>query len=193
MGACSFINKAEASSVYEAFDRLVEGAVRKYGDNRYNGTISTCNLGRTIKTFEKYSKTNEDKAYKLIEKDNYGEKRCAKAIDLGIIYYEITTIKKLAVKKDKPKWTMTYVVHYGNRTKLYKTKTESDTEAIKLLKKGEKDVYVSKEYVNVVKGSEIVSEFKIEKKQLKSKPKTLKPNQTCKEIHKYIFYGFAAE
>lgn len=193
MGACSFINRAEASSVYEAFDRLVEEAVRKYGDNPYNGTISTCSLGRTIKTFEKYSKTNEDKAYKLIEKDNYGEKRCAKAIDLGAVYYEVTTIKKLPSKKEKPKWIMAYVVHYGEKAKSFKTKTLADAEAIKLLKNGEKDVYVSKEYVNTVKSSEIVSEFKIEKKQSKYKPKTLKPNQACKEIHKYIFYGFAAE
>ena len=62
-----------------------------------------------------------------------------------------------------------------------------------MLKNGESDVYVSKEYVNTVKGSEVVSEFKIEKKKSKTKPKTLKPNQTYNEIHKYMFYGFAAE
>lgn len=193
MGACSFIEVAYAGSAREAFDSLVKDAIREYGNRSYNGTISTCSLGRTVKTFEKYSKTNEDKAYKLIEKDNYGEKWYAKAIDLGTVYYEVITIKKLASKKEKPKWTMMYVVHYGERTKLFKTKTESDAEAIRLLKNGEKDVYVSKEYTNLVKGSEIVSEFKIEKKQSKTKPKSLKSNQTCKEIHKYMFYGFAAE
>lgn len=143
--------------------------------------------------FDKYSKSNEDKAYKTIKEDHYGEKWVAKAIDLGIVHYEVTTFKKLTSKKEKPKWTMSYVVHYGTRTKLFRTKTESDAEAMKLLKNGESDVYVSKEYVNTVKGSEVVSEFKIEKKQLKTKPKTLKQNQTYNEIHKYMFYGFAAE
>lgn len=193
MGACSFIKTAYAGSAREAFDSLVKDAIREYGDNSYNGTISTCSYGGTVMRFDKYSKSNEDKAYKLIEEDGYGEKWDAKAIDLGIVHYEVTTIKKVSVKKEKPKWTMMYVVHYGGRTKLFKTKTESDAEAMKLLKNGESDVYVSKEYVNTVKGSEVVSEFKIEKKKSKTKPKSLKPNQTYNEIHKYMFYGFAAE
>ena len=101
--------------------------------------------------------------------------------------------KKPAAKKEKPKWVMAYVVHYGKKAKSFKTKTEADTEAMKLLKNGEEDVYVSKEYVNTIKDSEIVSEFKVEKTQKNTKPKTLKSNQSCKEIHKYMFYGFAAE
>lgn len=193
MGACSFIETAFAGSVREAFDNLVKEAIRENGNGPYNGTISTCSLERTVKKFDKYSKSNEDKAYKLIEEDGYGDKWYAKAIDLGIVHYEIMTIKKLAAKKEKPKWVMAYVVHYGRKAKSFKTKTEADAEAMKLLKNGEKDVYVSKEYVNTIKDSEIVSEFKVEKTQKNTKPKTLKSNQSCKEVHKYMFYGFAAE
>ena len=56
MGACSFVNRANARSMNDAYNKLVENAIEEYGHDSYNGTISTTHGYRDI--------TNEWKASK---------------------------------------------------------------------------------------------------------------------------------
>lgn len=41
MGACSFKNYGRGRSAQDVFRKLQENAEREYGDDSYNGTIST--------------------------------------------------------------------------------------------------------------------------------------------------------
>ena len=86
MGAQSFIHTKEATSPSEAFDELVDYATYKYGHDAYNGTISTCSLGRRrtpLNLKPKYCKENESIAYKFVQDNDNGEKWVADYIDLG--------------------------------------------------------------------------------------------------------------
>jgi len=85
MGACNFSNMATAKNAGEAFDNLVEDAVYEYGHSGYNGTISTCCLGRCTLSFKKFDKANIDSAYKHIEDMDWGNKWTADYVDLGTV------------------------------------------------------------------------------------------------------------
>lgn len=75
MGAVNFIEDILAVSAREGFDILAEDARYVRGNDRYNGTISTCELGSCKLKFPKYLESNNKKAYSFIEKDNYGTKK----------------------------------------------------------------------------------------------------------------------
>lgn len=86
MGAESFILKKKAKSVIDAFQELVEYYEYEYGHNAYNGTISTCDLGRNhtpLNLKPNYCKENEEKAYQFIDDHDNGDKWVADYIDLG--------------------------------------------------------------------------------------------------------------
>ena len=79
MGATFFENAIFAENPQKAYDLLTEDAIDQYGRDSYNGTISTCNgFCRSQLSFEKYSKTNENKAEKYINKhmDDMGKRDC---------------------------------------------------------------------------------------------------------------------
>ena len=83
MGAINFSNEAKAKTAGEAYDYLVEEALYEHGHNPYNGTISTCDIGRCTLSFAKYNEKNRDKAYEHIEKNDWGSKWVADYVDLG--------------------------------------------------------------------------------------------------------------
>lgn len=84
MGAISFIVKGEGFEARKVFDRLVKDAKKEYGNNSYNGTISTCDLERITIFSSKYSKEIEEKAISQIKEWDYGEKWQARCLDLGL-------------------------------------------------------------------------------------------------------------
>lgn len=83
MGAEWFCNRASGKNAREAFDKLCEIAIHNYGNDPYNGTISTCSMGKCTLTFDKYESENVNKAIEHIKETDYGNKWYANYVDLG--------------------------------------------------------------------------------------------------------------
>ena len=202
MGAQAFIHEVTAKSAKEAFDLLIEQANREYGIESYNGSINTCNMGSCKKKFDKYSKSNEDKAYKLINELQNGAKWTADYIDLGIEKYESVTWKRVHKDGASKNYRMKYRVFkynfktmdYDIETEFYfDTKPEADKKAMVLSVKDDVKHAVKKIYVPLDNKNLIVAETECERKTYKTEPK-LKPIPERKvyKYHKYIFFGWAS-
>ena len=74
MGAKNFDHLILAYNAGEAFNRLVEDAEYESGHDDYNGTISTCSIGKCTLKFDKYSATNQKKAEQHVEKNDWRRK-----------------------------------------------------------------------------------------------------------------------
>ena len=83
MGGIGFTARAKAKNPGKAYDELVEEAIYYHGHDPYNGTISTCDLGRCTLSFPTFKEENLEKAYAHIEERDYGEKWTAAYVDLG--------------------------------------------------------------------------------------------------------------
>jgi phosphoribosylformylglycinamidine (FGAM) synthase PurS component len=198
MGACEFTESADAGNVREAFEGLCEDARYEAGHDSYNGTISTCSLGRCKMKFDTYTKANEEKARKIIEKDGYGQKWVADYIDLGVVCYDVVTVKKKNTQYNA-KYKQQFVVCDEAslnpvRNYHYDTKPMADEKAMELTLQasGSADFIVRKMMVKLL-GNDVVSRFMVEKKSYGGKPK-LNPmkNRKIIEIHRYLFYGLAS-
>lgn len=95
MGACSFMTTGYGKDYKDAYNNLVKDYKRMYGENPYNGTISTtygcsltyCDLGKG----DNWTKTKEGKAYQIANKQlTTMEKGQCRAIDLGKVSNRIT-------------------------------------------------------------------------------------------------------
>ena len=142
MGAISFEQEVTARSAKEAFDILIEKADYRDGRDMYNGSINTCSMGVCKKKFDKYLKSNEDKARDFIAKNNCGEKWIANYIDLGVIKYESVTYKRIHRDGASKNYRMKYqVFEYDDMSRdydipmedlYYDTKQEADKKALQL-------------------------------------------------------------
>lgn len=198
MGSVAFCKLVEGRDIEEIFDKLVDDAIRIHGDDSYNGTISTCSLvNRAMKTYSKYNEENEETAYKWIEEvEQFGEKWEARYVDLGIIGYDVISVKKKTLRPNV-EYKMQYCVYQikGLEEKVLlthkDTKKAADDEAIKYALLGKK-VCVEKNYVKT-KGSAITTEFEITTKRYKNKPKMKESeNKKIVPIKKFYIYGWAA-
>jgi len=197
MGARSFIQTIKASSPGEAFQRLVSEATFEHGHSSYNGTVSTCSIGRCTLNFEKYLKANEKKAYAHIKANGNGSKYVADFVDLGVCEYVVRTTKKVVKKGVAPKYQMRYMVRplsfEATRGTSFESLTKANAFARSQALKTGCEHEISKEYVLVSKSNGIAS-FTIEERCQTSKPKCKKnDNKAVIPVHKYWFYGFAAE
>ena len=198
MGATNFVEEAMGFSAEECFGMLCGEAIYENGNDSYNGTISTCSLGSKRLSFSKYSKANEKKAYDYINKEENGQKWSADYIDLGVVEYEVITYKKKHTG-NTPEYKMKYTVKIGyfddiTSVRSFDTKKEADDYAIMYAVKNGINTRIRtvKEYV-LINGEDTTTMIEVESKTYKSKPK-LKPmpNRTIREVHKYLFYGWAA-
>lgn len=199
MGAQPFTHLIEGSNPSECFERLVNDAIYEYGNDSYNGTISTCTLGRMTVLADKYSDTVLKRARKKVNDDENGDKRVATVLDLGVVGYDIVTAKKVPVKaKEKAEYRTKFVVlkeAYDSSKVIAtkETKTEADEYAIsQALKEPNFDYRVAKRPVKINKGSEYLTDIEISVKRVKTKPKKAPKNAVVSEAHKYLFYGWAA-
>lgn len=202
MGACEFIHSVVGYSASEEFDKLVAAAEYDDGHEGYNGTISTCTLGRITKFSDICTPAVEKKAYKHIRERGCGEKWVANVLDLGVVGYEQISVKKCAPSGHKPaKYQQRFVVYkwhnIANCEKYvedFATKPEADAYAAKMTLKDPNTEYtVRKRPIIVNGGNDAVTIFTIEKRELKTRPKTVKAGAVLKEKHKYVFYGLASE
>ena len=203
MGATNFVETVLAKTAREGFESLSENARYEYGNDGYNGTISTCSMAnRPFYIFkDSYKKSNDEKAMEMIENDDYGEKWLAKHIDLGVVEYKIIKPKKINTEKEKPKYTLAYTVkpidYLCNQGRGYynipsfKTKTEAVNKAMELASKDNAEYFVSKEYV-LNEGNSEVARIELEEKSYKTKPKNIPKGCRLIEIHKYMFFGWAS-
>ena len=91
----TFITIGYGKDLKSAYENTVKDAIKMYGENHYNGTISTtygCSLCRGyVDSYSPWTKTKENKALKAIYPmfDNMVNGEC-KAIDLGKVSNRIT-------------------------------------------------------------------------------------------------------
>ena len=202
MGAEAFMHKIESYDVRTAFDALVQDAITEYGDRSYNGTISTCSLGRCRVLSDVYSKQIEKQAMKIVEQEDYGRKWTASVLDLGVVGYDvITATKQTPDIKKKAEYKTKYAVLYYPPTyplqekmiASFDSKKDADQEALKFaLLHRDNTYFVAKRPVNINGGDDIVSRIKVDVVRKKTKPSTQGVNKTVKPVHVYIFYGLAS-
>lgn len=96
MGACSFMKESYGKDYKDAYNNAVESAIRYYGENPYNGTISTtCGCRKLYCEIDgsnsNWTKTREKKAYEIAYKklDDLEKYECM-VIDLGRVSNRIT-------------------------------------------------------------------------------------------------------
>lgn len=197
MGASPFVCEMEATSAQEAFDYLVDEAIKEYGVDCYNGTISTCSLSRIRQIAPEYSDDVKSKALEIIDGEDNGHKWEAECLDLGRICYQIVKIKKTAVATiSRGRGYM--VIKYdsnGNSNPCRPFSKKTDAEAFageQVLEVG--GIYeVAKIVPNEDICQNIVSRFSTTITESDKKPKTIPKNAVLKEIHEYMFFGWAAE
>lgn len=196
MGAVSFMHTIEATSAEKAKQMLVEQAVYDYGHDGYNGTISTCSgMCRCIKSFEKYSQKNEKEMLKYArERLGVLGKRDVECIDSGVVGYNKTIIKKKTLTPSA-KYEQKYAVVDSFTRKMISpkayrhTKTEAYNLAVTYLLEG-KDVQIRKMPV-LVSGDNLCTTFEVVTERTKKMSNATK--HIIQPVHKYIFYGWAAE
>lgn len=200
MGAISFCKTITAYSAEEAFRQLFDEAIYDNGHDSYNGTISTCDMGRVRVISDKYTESVRKKALKIVEENHNGTKRVADCIDMGIVEYHTISAKKTSEKsKIKAEYRQKYVViledDFGKDivVSYYDTKTEADKEAIRLALKNNWEYQVKKMPVKINRGSDVVTNVRLVKKVTHTKPKKAAEGSVVKPLRKYMFYGFAAE
>lgn len=194
MGAIFFCHTICATSEKEGLDHLVQEAIETYGRDDYNGTISTCNGCRCVKRYDKYSDKNKTEATEImLNMKKTLSTRDVRCIDLGCVQYVVRTIKKENLNYTAEFKQKFVVRDYSGRSHgTYDRKSEADESAIKLALEG-KDVYVEKTQVQL-SGNSKVATFNCINKLYKTKPKLKSlPNRKIYEIHKYLFFGWAAE
>ena len=199
MGAMSFYVTECGKDEYEAFSKLVKEAQREYGEDMYNGTISTTKLvGDPVVIAKEFSDESEDAGCKYAKKNNYGEKWESRCLDLGVTEYVVTTVKKTVIRKRAPLVFRTrYILEeirdgvIASVGKPFKTKQEAEDAAIKRAIESGTLVVASRTKVPT-KGRDVVSFVESDVRHYKELPKDLPEGASVAEIHMYGFYGWAA-
>lgn len=198
MGAISFIEEGEGLSAEEAFNALYNGAIHEYGNDPYSGTIATTELRKCVKRFAVYKPENEIVAQKIIDDLGNGDKWESDYIDLGVCSYITRRICK-TTSQNTGVYAKKYVVFDDaagkpvKKGKHYDNKSDANAFAMQLsLKSG--NCYTVKKIPVLISGSNMVSKFKVNEKKTTEKPKC-RTSSACKvfEIHKYLFFGWAAD
>ena len=197
MGSVSFCKTVIAENASDAFEELVDEAREDYGRNRYNGTISTCSMGRLRRSFDVYNKKNAKEAYDYISANNNGAKGVADYIDMGVKHYVICETKTTPHKADA-KFCTKYVL-YGDDGPLRPSNkyTFDDYSAAK--KAANEEAVVRRQDISVEKipvkqsGTTTKCRVTVTERIVEKKPKSSKKGQRIVPMHVFCFYGWAAE
>lgn len=212
MGATTFVQDERGTNVNEVFEMLVNDAKSMYGEDPYNGTISTTSLGREIHLpNEVLSAKDKDKAINefLSKNSDFGftNKWETRYANLGVVHYEAFTPKweQDEIKPERKKGVRTEskfsVVPRSDRktrpfTKAYQANNKFETlaEAKNFAKKRSletgKEMTITKHRSNgemfQLGHMKLVSDGKTYKKSKKLKTKTFKP------VYDFLFFVYAA-
>ena len=199
MGMMSFYVTECGKDEREAFNKLVAEATREYGEDEYNGSISTTELvGDPVVIAKEFSDESEDAGCKYAKKNNYGEKWESRCLDLGVTEYIVTTVKKTLVPERE---TFIFETRYileeirdgvvASVGKPFETKQEAEDAAVQRAIESGTRVVVCKATVPT-KGRDVVSYADPDVQHYKKLPKDLPEGASVAEVHIYGFYGWAA-
>jgi len=181
MGACQFENRGRGKSAQQAFSRLQDAAEREYGDDPYNGTISTVPGFRDITNEWKNSKRDLDSfiSKKLDDANKYDCFCICTNPPVENKNKTKTQVENIVTPGTK-KWVLKYVVYtYDNQMGSYNTKGDAVKAARAHTEKTQKSTSISIEK-KLEKGNSQVAKI-IYKKSDKERD------------GQYVFFGYAAE
>jgi hypothetical protein len=181
MGACQFENSGRGKSAKDVFTKLQDRAEREYGDDPYNGTISTvpgfCDLTNEWKTSKKdLSRFIRER----LDDANKYDCFCICTHEPVVNNNKIKTQVEHIVTPGTKKWVLKYVVYdFDNQLGSYNTKGD----AVKAAR-----AYTEKTF----KRTSISMEKKLEKGSSEVAKITYKPSSEEKD-GQWLFFGYAAE
>ena len=183
MGACQFKNSGRGKSAKDVFTKLQDAAQREYGDDIYNGTISTVPGFRDLTSEWKTSK--KDLGRFIRERLDNARKYDCFAICTHqpvVNNNKIKTQVEHIVTPGTKKWVLKYVVYdYNNDRRLgsYDTKGEA--------------VKVARAHTEKTPNRTTISmEKKLEKGSSEVAKITYKKSSEEKD-GEWVFFGYAAE
>jgi hypothetical protein len=182
MGACSFTTSSYGKSMSEAYNNAVEDATHEYGNDAYNGTISTTRGCRDVTAEYKRSGKSINQ-YINDNIDNFNKWGACGGIcveepitNKGKIKSQVEHI----VEKGTKKWVLKYVVYeYDNQIGSFNTKGDAVKKAREHTEKTQRRTTIS-------------MEKKLDKGNSQVASVTYK-QATNEKKGKYIFFGWAAE
>jgi hypothetical protein len=181
MGACSFENYGRGKSARDVFTKLQNAAEREYGDDCYNGTISTV-PGFNDLTNEWKSSKKELNRFINDKLENANKYDCFCICTNPPVENKNKTKSQVEhiVTPGTKKWVLKYVVYSsGGKLSSYNTKGEAVKAARLHTEKhlGTTAIHMEK---SLEKGNSQVAKI------------TYKQSTTEKDGH-YVFFGYAAE
>ena len=195
MGSCLVSTIEYGISADEAYDKIYEHDLRQYGDDAYNGSFTTCTLRKVLKLANKYTASNQEKAYKLFQKQENVGKWEALGIDMGIHHYEII---KPRFTKVSGKTFVRYCVHAlddnGKSSlnfKTFDTMDKAKEYALFQTAKLNRGHAIQKKYITEYGQTELAT-VTLDIKTTNRRPKTIPKGCTLREIHAYYFFGWAS-
>ena len=182
MGACQFQNSGRGKSAQDVFTRLQDAALREYGDDSYNGTISTVPGFRDLTNEWKASKKDLNRFIE-IKLDDANKYDCFAICTHQPVTNnnKIKTQVEHIIEKGTKKWVLKYVVynHHGNPLNSFDTKGEAVDFARKRTEKTHECTTVDVEKV-------------LEKANPRVAKITYKRSSEEKD-GQWVFFGYAAE
>jgi hypothetical protein len=181
MGACSFENYGRGKSAQDVFSRLQERAEREYGDDIYNGTISTVPGFRDITSEWKNSKKDLNRFISERLDD-------ARKYDCFCICTNPPVENKNKTKSQvehivtpgTKKWVLKYVVYtHDNQLGSYNTKGDAVKAARAHTEKTQQSTTITMEK-KLEKGNSTVARITYKK-------------STTEKDGQWVFFGYAAE
>lgn len=184
MGACTFQERARGKSIHEAYREAVREAREEYGNDAYNGTISTTN--GVIDVTSEFKRSGLSLGEFINKNIDRAEKRghC-----LGICVKEakensnkIKSKVEHNVEKGTKKWVLKYVVYDPREDRQIaseKTKGDAVKKARKYTEETQRRTFIAMEKV-LEKGNSTVATITYKGSS----------NET---IGEYVLFGWAAE
>lgn len=180
MGACSFRNSTKARNMHDAYRDLVDAANSQYGNDVYNGTISTTDGYRDVTS--NFKSSGKDLSTYIDEMLDKSSKRDCFGICVEEPKSNPNKIKSQVehhVVKGTRKWDLWFIV------------TEWDTEIGKFKTKTEALKCARKHTETTTRRTRIHMEKRV---QGNSQVATINYKQSSSEKPgKYVFFGWAAE
>ena len=181
MGGCNFSKGIKASSMRNGYNELKENAIEEYGNDLYNGTISTTN--ECIDVTDKW-KSSKKELHAFIETmlEDCPKRTCYSVCKTSPVTnsLKIKSVVENVVQKGTTKWILKYLVEtYSRSIGSYSTKTEAIKKAREYTEKTTEPTKIVMQKVRE-KGNAIVARISYKKDSKES-------------LGTYYYFGVAAE
>lgn len=203
MGANKYTETEKGTNIRDIFNKLVQEAKNYNGNDSYNGTISTTQLGHKINLPKEILKNEKNLNNYIYDEKNdsllFYEKRQTGYADLGVSHYEafvpnwIEDLQKPKIEKGVKTLSIFSISikreDYGTG-KRYATLGEAKKAAKEYSMSSKDDVTVYKHRSNGTKY--ILGHFKLTSDGKEYKSARTSKNKLYLPINEYIFFVYAA-